>query len=175
MNDLFLKGSQGKTLRVHKGCGRVEDKRFFLRPLTKVLPPRNVSSVEVERPDVWVGFVQFSIVGGIARDNGDSLRVVQRLRCGTSLSVCELLRSGDTEFIPIGLSKVERATQDHLSECAGESVQDRVVDARALFAVFIGLDIGITLLSAGCRRDKTWPLPRARRRFVLGSGWLEAS
>ncbi len=68
---LILEGQQGKmvhvadsTIRIHKAGG------IFSADRDKTIPIRNISSVEVKKPGFFVvGFIQFSIAGGAARDS----------------------------------------------------------------------------------------------------------
>lgn len=60
--------AEGATIKIIKESG------MFSSAREKTLPIRNITSVEVKKPgDVWAGFIQFSIAGGIARDSSWSV------------------------------------------------------------------------------------------------------
>lgn len=67
--DLILKGNQGKTLTVGGDIVRIEKKSRFSSDRDKTILIRNITSVEVKKPGAFVGFIQFSIAGGKARDS----------------------------------------------------------------------------------------------------------
>jgi hypothetical protein len=48
---------------------RIEKQGMFSGRRDKTLPIRNITSVEVKQPGLFVGFIQFSIAGGKARDS----------------------------------------------------------------------------------------------------------
>jgi len=55
---------EGANVKIVKAGG------LFSGPREKTLPIRNITSVEIKKPGaVWVGFIQFSIAGGTARDS----------------------------------------------------------------------------------------------------------
>jgi hypothetical protein len=65
--DMVLQGRQGKTLTVAKDLIKIE-KKGFIGTREKTILIRNITSVEVKKPGGFVGFIQFSIAGGKARD-----------------------------------------------------------------------------------------------------------
>lgn len=68
--NLVLHGNQGKTLFVAGGVVRIEKQGGMLTgKREKTIPIRNITSVEVKQPGAFVGFIQFSIAGGRARDS----------------------------------------------------------------------------------------------------------
>lgn len=72
---LVLEGRQGKSLVVHGGTVKIIKKGWvFATQREKVLPIRNITSVEVKKPGPFVvGFIQFSIAGGHARNSSYSV------------------------------------------------------------------------------------------------------
>src|ERR1022692_4487891 len=70
-NMLILKGHQGKTVIVDGSSVKIIKEGWLLASKReKGILIRNVSSVEVKKPGVLiVGFIQFSIAGGAARDS----------------------------------------------------------------------------------------------------------
>ena len=80
----ILKGRQGKTVVLEGQTVKLIKKGgFFAARREKTLPIRNITSVEVKKPGAFVvGFIQFSIAGGFARDSsftvtGGALGAVQ--------------------------------------------------------------------------------------------------
>jgi hypothetical protein len=69
MPRLVLEGSQGKRVIVEGDVVRIEKQGMFSGRRDKTLPIRNITSVEVKQPGLFVGFIQFSIAGGKARDS----------------------------------------------------------------------------------------------------------
>jgi hypothetical protein len=72
---LVLQGSQGKTLRVDGDIIRISRAaRTFVAAREKTLPIAQITSVEIKKPgSVVVGFIQFSIAGGAARNSSYTL------------------------------------------------------------------------------------------------------
>jgi len=68
---LVLEGRQGKTVIVEGNTVKILKKaRLFAAERERVLPIKNITSVEVKKPGPFVvGFIQFSIAGGIARNS----------------------------------------------------------------------------------------------------------
>jgi hypothetical protein len=68
---LQLNGRQGKSVIVDGASIKiVKAGSVFSSPREKILPIKNITSVEVKKPGPFiVGFIQFSIAGGIARDS----------------------------------------------------------------------------------------------------------
>jgi predicted Zn finger-like uncharacterized protein len=68
---LILNGRQGKSVIVDGATIRITKKAGpFSAEREKTFPIRNISSVEVKKPGVFVaGFIQFSIAGGAARNS----------------------------------------------------------------------------------------------------------
>jgi hypothetical protein len=67
--NLLLKGRQGKTVSIEGNCVTITKKGWlFASRREKTIPIRNISSVEIKKPGLAVGFIQFSIAGGVARD-----------------------------------------------------------------------------------------------------------
>lgn len=66
----MLNGRMGKSVVVQGSTVKIIKKKWVLASQRdKTLPIRNISSVEVKKPGALiVGFIQFSIAGGIARD-----------------------------------------------------------------------------------------------------------
>jgi len=59
---------EGSNVRIIKSAGLLSSAR------EKTIPIRQITSVEVKKPGVvYVGFIQFSIAGGVARDSTLSL------------------------------------------------------------------------------------------------------
>ena len=80
--EMVLHGKQGKTLTVEGDVIKIEKHGFLTGTRSKTLPIRNITSVEVKKPGAFVGFIQFSIAGGKARDSsytftGGALDAVQ--------------------------------------------------------------------------------------------------
>lgn len=81
---IVLEGRQGKSVVVD-GCNVKINKKGWLLATQreKVLPIKNITSVEVKKPGpIIAGFIQFSIAGGAARDSsykvtGGTLDAVQ--------------------------------------------------------------------------------------------------
>jgi putative oligomerization/nucleic acid binding protein/zinc ribbon protein len=71
--ELTLQGNQGKTLTVSGDTIRIEKAGFLTGKRHKTILIRNVTSVEVKKPGGFVGFIQFSIAGGKARDSSYTL------------------------------------------------------------------------------------------------------
>lgn len=70
----FVLDGNDKCLRVQGGTVKIIKKAgLFSAQREKVLPIRNISSVEVKEPGFFVGFIQFSIAGGKARDSSYTL------------------------------------------------------------------------------------------------------
>jgi hypothetical protein len=67
--ELILKGKQGKTLRVSGDVIHIDKSGLFTGTRSKTIAISKVSSVEVKKPGAFVGFIQFSISGGKARDS----------------------------------------------------------------------------------------------------------
>ncbi len=68
--NLELRGNQGKTLTVDGATIRIVKKAWaFATQRAKSIPIRNITSVEVKKPGGTVGFIQFSIAGGAARNS----------------------------------------------------------------------------------------------------------
>src|SRR5689334_18459845 len=68
--DFILRGNQGKTLQVDGDVIRIQKHGIFTGTRQKTFPVRNITSVEVKKPGTFfVGFIQFSIAGGKARDS----------------------------------------------------------------------------------------------------------
>lgn len=66
----FVLDGNDKCLRVQGGTVKIIKKAgLFSGQREKILPIRNISSVEVKEPGFFVGFIQFSIAGGKARDS----------------------------------------------------------------------------------------------------------
>jgi hypothetical protein len=65
---LVLHGKQGKTLYASGDAIRIEKQGLITGKREKTILIRNVTSVEVKKPGGFVGFIQFSIAGGNARD-----------------------------------------------------------------------------------------------------------
>lgn len=67
----ILHGTQGKTLEVVGASIQIRKaKRFFAAAREKSIPIRNITSVEVKKPGrLVVGYIQFSIAGGLARNS----------------------------------------------------------------------------------------------------------
>jgi len=65
---LIIRGRQGKTLTVSGDSVKIE-KRGAVGHREKTIAIRNITSVEVKKPGGWVGFIQFSVAGGYARDS----------------------------------------------------------------------------------------------------------
>jgi hypothetical protein len=70
---LALVGRQGKTLSVDGDVIRIVKEGWFATKREKTIPIRNITSVEVKKPGAFVGFIQFSIAGGMARDSSYTL------------------------------------------------------------------------------------------------------
>lgn len=70
-SNLVIHGTQGKTLEVVGASIRIRKaKRFFAAAREKSIPIRSVTSVEVKKPGrMVVGYIQFSIAGGLARNS----------------------------------------------------------------------------------------------------------
>lgn len=72
--ELVLHGRQGKTLIVAGDVIRIEKESLLTGKRGKTILIRNVTSVEVKKPGAFVvGFIQFSIAGGKARDSSFTL------------------------------------------------------------------------------------------------------
>ena len=71
--EIVLHGNQGKTLTVSGDTIRIEKKGLLTAKREKTILIRNVTSVEVKKPGGLVGFIQFSIAGGKARDSSYTL------------------------------------------------------------------------------------------------------
>ncbi|MDP4143233.1 MAG: SHOCT domain-containing protein [Bacillota bacterium] len=72
--NLELTGRQGKSIVVEGNTVKIIKKgKLFSAKREKTLPIRNISSVEVKKPGLAVGFIQFSIAGGVARDSSAKL------------------------------------------------------------------------------------------------------
>lgn len=68
--EIILEGNQGKTLVVSGDVIRIEKKAgFFADKREKVIPIRQITSVEVKQPGTFVGFIQFSLAGAKANDS----------------------------------------------------------------------------------------------------------
>jgi len=72
---LVLQGNQGKTLRVDGDVIRISRAAgAFVAAREKTLPIAQVTSVEIKKPGSFVvGFIQFSIAGGAARNSSYTL------------------------------------------------------------------------------------------------------
>ena len=70
---LVLKGKQGKTLTVAGDVIKIAKQGLLTGTREKTIPIRNITSVEVKKPGAFVGFIQFSIAGGKARDSSYTL------------------------------------------------------------------------------------------------------
>jgi hypothetical protein len=68
---LALAGIDGKSVLVDQGIITISKKKgMFNAARDKSIPIKNVTSVEVKKPGAFiVGFIQFSIAGGIARNS----------------------------------------------------------------------------------------------------------
>lgn len=73
MDELVLKGNQGKTLVVAGDTIRIAKKGFLTGIRDKAIPIQNITSVEVKKPGGFVGFIQFSIAGSRARESSYTL------------------------------------------------------------------------------------------------------
>jgi Short C-terminal domain len=71
--DIVLQGRQGKTLTVAGDQIRIEKQGLLTGRREKTIAIRNISSVEVKKPGAFVGFIQFSIAGGMPRDSSFTL------------------------------------------------------------------------------------------------------
>jgi hypothetical protein len=71
--ELVLSGRQGKTLTVMGDLIRIEKQGLLTGKREKTILIRNITSVEVKKPGGFVGFIQFSIAGGKARDSSYTL------------------------------------------------------------------------------------------------------
>lgn len=68
--NLVLHGRQGKTLTVSGDTVRIQKESLWTSSREKAIAIRNITSVEVKKPGTFVvGFIQFSLAGGIARDS----------------------------------------------------------------------------------------------------------
>jgi hypothetical protein len=68
---LHLKGRQGKTIIVDGATVTITKKGWIAASQReKIIPIRNITSVEVKKPgSLVVGFIQFAIAGGASRDS----------------------------------------------------------------------------------------------------------
>lgn len=71
--EIVLQGKQGKTLTVAGDQVRIEKRGLLTGKREKTIAIRNISSVEVKKPGGFVGFIQFSIAGGMPRDSSFTL------------------------------------------------------------------------------------------------------
>jgi hypothetical protein len=71
--EIVLQGQQRKTLTISGDVIKIEKQGFFTGKREKTIPIRSVTSVEVKKPGGFVGFIQFSIAGGMARDSSYTL------------------------------------------------------------------------------------------------------
>lgn len=68
--NLTLEADQGKTLIVDGDSIRILKKQsFFSEAREKSISIRHITSVEVKRPSTFVGFIQFSLAGGVAKSS----------------------------------------------------------------------------------------------------------
>jgi hypothetical protein len=71
---LELRCRQRKTVIVDGATIRIIKRgSLFAAQREKTFPIRNISSVEVKKPGIAVGFIQFSIAGGAVRDSSFTL------------------------------------------------------------------------------------------------------
>jgi uncharacterized membrane protein len=71
---IVLEGRQGKSVVVEGGTVKIVKKGgVFAAPREKTIPIRHISSVEIKKPGMAVGFIQFSLAGGRARDSSFTL------------------------------------------------------------------------------------------------------
>lgn len=71
--ELVLHGRQGKTLFVAGDVIRIQKDGVLTGKREKTILIRNITSVEVKKPGMFTGFIQFSIAGGKARDSSYTL------------------------------------------------------------------------------------------------------
>lgn len=131
---LVLEGRSGKSVlvdgdvvRITKAAGLLSTKR------EKTMPIGSITSVEVKEPGAFVGFIQFSIAGGKARDSsytftGGSVDAVKdensvvftgQDKYRTALKIKKLVESW-------------KVTQSHPSAPAPSSVADEIRKLKAL-------------------------------------------
>jgi hypothetical protein len=69
--ELVINGRQKKSLIVENSTVKIiKASGFIASKREKTIPIRNITSVEVKKPGaMFVGFIQFSIAGGQARDS----------------------------------------------------------------------------------------------------------
>lgn len=66
---ITLKGQQGKTILLDGAVVKIIKTHWIMATREKTFPIRNISSIEVKKPGIMAGYIQFSIAGGAVRDS----------------------------------------------------------------------------------------------------------
>ena len=70
---LMLQGKDGKTLFVDGDVIRIKKQGLIAGKSEKTIPIRHITSVKVKKQGLFAGFIQFSIIGGKARDTSHKI------------------------------------------------------------------------------------------------------